>query len=139
LTFSIRGNIAPLDAGSFPMAMISDGTTMLQFRAPYPVAGPWTQYAIPLFATPGWEVATSSANYSVPGAPATNAQLLAVLGNLSFLSIQEDLRGGQDMTDLDEVVLSARTTTTPETATLWLFASGLVAIGRLARSRKRQA
>jgi len=125
------------DGVNFPMLAISDGSLFLQFRTSLPGLS-WTDYTIPLRAGAGWEVSANRIlNDGTPGAPATDAQILQVLSHLSFMSIREDVRGGDDQTNLDGVVLTAPTaTTTPEPSTFVLLASGLAAVGFVSK-RKR--
>lgn len=89
------------DGINYPMAVISDGTTVLQFRTTPPTTD-WTSYDISLLASDGWEIANGSGS---PGPAASEAQLQTVLGNLLFLHLDADWQTGSDQVDLDNVRL----------------------------------
>ena len=120
------------DGIDYPMVVISDGTTSLQFLTPPPGTS-WTSFDIPLLASAGWQVALDDTGD--PGPAATEAQLLAVLSNLSFLHIDADWQTGVDQDDLDNVRFESPAPV-PEPATGALMAIGLAAAGFRRRRRR---
>src|SRR4029078_6697836 len=101
-TLSLEMQALSHDGIYFPMVVIGDGATTLQFRTT-PPGTTWTSYAIPLLASGQWEMADGTGN---PGAfAASEAQLLTVLTNLAFLKLDADWQTGADQIDLDNVAL----------------------------------
>ncbi len=128
------------DGLNYPMVVIGDGVTSLQFRT-LPPATSWTSYSIPLLASAGWEIANGSGD---PGLAATESQLQTVLSGLTFLNFDADWLSGRvpDRVDLDNVELCSRTgcdvrppTGVAEPSSLVLF--GTVALGVVRTSRRR--
>ena len=137
------------DGINYPMVVISDGTTQLQFRTT-PPSTDWTSYDISLLASAGWEIANGSGN---PGPAASEAQLQTVLGNLLFLHLDVDWQTGNDQVDLDNVRLCSgdqacrvaqddgpqddSPTDVPLPGTLVLLLAGGLASVAVARARRR--
>jgi hypothetical protein len=93
----------------------------------YPVLGVWNHFVIPLTA-PGWTVGGNG------GPAATEAQMQAVLSDLTSLRVRGEFNTGPDLAFLDNVVLSAASAA-PEPATLALIGLGLAGLGF---SRRKQ-
>ena len=128
------------DGINYPMVVISDGVTRLQFRTSPPTTD-WTSYDILLTAAAGWEIADGS---GTPGLAASELQLQTVLGNLTFLHLDADWQSGDDRVDLDNVRLCSGNNCdqpgppgqVPLPATLWLvIAGGLAGLSATARRR----
>jgi hypothetical protein len=128
----LEEQILASDGIDYPMVVISDGTTRLQFFTPPPGTS-WTSFDIPLLASAGWEVALDESGN--PGPAATEAQLLAVLSNLSFLHIDADWLTGPDQDDLDNVRLESGSAV-PEPGTAGLLGIGALALAGYARRRR---
>jgi hypothetical protein len=68
---------------------------------PFPTGGTWTTFNVPLVETDaGWNVGSAS------GPPPTQAQMQAVLGSLTSLTLRAEYQFGDDHDDLDNVILS---------------------------------
>ena len=59
--FHVDQRILSSDGVDYPMVVLSDGTTSLQFRTTPPTTD-WTPYDISLLASAGWEIADGSGN-----------------------------------------------------------------------------
>jgi hypothetical protein len=111
LSFDMR--VGASDGAPYPMVVISDGTTTLQYMAAPPTTT-WTSFIVPLTES-GWQWTDGSGN---SGAAASRAQFQQVLGNLALLHLDADWPTGGDAVDLDNVRLGGATTAAPEPATL---------------------
>jgi hypothetical protein len=85
----------------------------------------WATFTIPLVADGSWRLE------SVAGDAATAADLAGVLGDLADLRIRGDYRQRDELTALDNVVLTA----VPEPGTLALLIGGLAVVARASRRR----
>jgi hypothetical protein len=99
--------------------LVGAGITLDRYLAA-PTAGVWTHYDVPL-AAGAWQKSG--------GVVATEAEMRAVLANLTYLSIRAEYLTGADQAYLDNVVM------TPEPATLSLLALG--GLGALLRRRRK--
>lgn len=98
LTQQITGGPDPFNNSD---VLLTGAGISLAFDTPvnpayYPL---WTSYAVPLRASAGWRVT------NLTGAPATEAQMQAVLANLTALRIRGEYQTGADTGGLDNVVL----------------------------------
>jgi len=118
------------DNAAYPMVVISDGSTSLQFRTTPPGTG-WTSYDIGLTASAGWEIMNTGGG---SGAAATESQLQTVLSNLVFMNFQGDWQTGSDQVDLDNVSLN---TPVPVPASILLLAPGLAGLAVMRRRFKK--
>ncbi len=141
-TLSLDMQVLSNDDINYPMVVIGDGATTLQFRTT-PPGTTWTSYAVPLLASGGWEIADGTGSPRT-GTAVSEAQLLAVLTNLAFLKLDADWLTGPDQVDLDNVALCTSSgcdvnppTAVPEPASLTLLGLGLAGMGAR-RCRQRQ-
>jgi hypothetical protein len=99
------------------------GLSLVYDTAVNPANGSWSSYAVPLKAG-GWRLD------SLTGALASDAQLRAVLSQLTALKIRAEFQSGSDIGHLDNVSM------VPEPASTALFVAGLLAMmGWLQRRR----
>jgi len=140
LQFDLRIGPFLTQAGDRPLVVISDGTTELQFRTTTPALFVFIPFNVSLLASAGWQTSDGS---GAPGGPATEAQLLTVLGGLTRMRIEADWNSdrtaGDDVTDLDNVRLIAGPAgTVPEPASIGLVLVGVI-VGGVAAARQRRA
>lgn len=126
----IQYNVTTSDLPEGDNVILTGAGTSLAFTLPsFPVSTGFTTYSLSLQASSGWYLVGTST------AP-TPQQLQAVLGNLTDLRILGDWHNGPELSVLDNFQL----TTVPEPATSVLVATGMAALGYLARlSRSRKA
>ncbi len=129
----VEQRVLSSDGAAYPMVVISDGITSLQYRTTPPGTG-WTSYDIALTASAGWEIMNTSGN---PGAPASEAQLQTVLSNLVFMNFEADWQTGSDQVDLDNVRLESPGTPVPLPPSLLLLAPGLAGFAVMRRRFKK--
>jgi hypothetical protein len=131
LQFDLRIGPFLTQAGDRPLVVISDGTTELQFRAITPPLFVFVGFDIPSLASAGWEISNGT---GAAGSPATEAQLLTVLGGLTRFRIEADWNSnptaGDDVTDLDNVrLIAGPSAVAPEPASLTLILVGAIVVG----------
>jgi hypothetical protein len=133
-TLTLDQRLLTSDGIAYPMVVISDGTTKLQYRT-VPPGTDWTSFSIPLMASAGWEISDSSGN---PGATASELQLQEVLSSLTFLNIEADWQTGADQIDLDNVRLSSPNNTVPDGgSTLALLGGAVFLVGLFSRKGRK--
>jgi hypothetical protein len=126
--------------GPFPVVVIGDGSTMLQFIEAGPNINGWKSYDIPLVASAGWRVNLDGELHLTPGPEATEEQLKSVLGNLQFLNIFADWYAMDDAAAIDNVRLSGveSTNTVPDGgSSLALLGLGMIGLAGVRRFVRR--
>lgn len=129
LSFDLQQQISggPNQFDSPDVQLVGGALTLVYDTTVNPAFNAWTHYSVPLIGA-GWRVGT------LTGVAATNANMAAVLGNLSALLIRAEYQTGPDTGFLDNVVLAA--VPEPGAAALWL--AGLAAAAWVARRRDRR-
>lgn len=131
-SMSLDMQIQSSDGVQYPMVVISNGSLRLQYMT-NPPGRSWTGYLFPLTEA-GWQVSNGSGN---AGPAATQSQFQQVLANLTYVHVDADWLTGPDQVDLDNFSMTAAVTATPEPAAALLLLPGFVAIGAIARRRRR--
>ena len=125
LTFDLR-QVYPGGANQFndeDVILQGAGLTLAYDLATNPANGGWTSYAVPLSAG-AWHIDTLN------GAVASEAQLAAVLSNLTGLRIRAEYQSGADVGSLDNVSM------VPEPSALAMLLSGGALVHWLGRRRR---
>lgn len=126
LTFDLRMRGTGPVVNQSDVLLSGGGVTLALDLAPAPTDPAWTTYTALLHESAGWRVNNLS------GAPATQAQVMTALSNITSLRIRGEFINGTDSGDLDNVIMNA----VPEpAAAVALLAAGLL----LPRNRRRGA
>ncbi len=124
LSFDLAQTISgsPNPFSSSDIVLVGSGVTITYSLPQHPAYGEWTSYAVELNEAAGWTIGGT-------GQAATQADILAALGNLTALRIRGEYQSGPDTGSLDNVILGQ----IPAPGAAALFAVALCA----ARRRRR--
>ncbi len=89
------------DTATYPAVILNAGSFSLYFPATNPPVNAWQHRVVPLTASAGWRLNSST------GAAATEAQVQQALSNLHGLYIYTEWHTGADDTNVDNVVLGS--------------------------------
>lgn len=81
------------------IVLVGNGMTLVYDTSPNPAKDAWTSYSISMTETAGWKID------SLTGSAPSQAQMQAVLGNLTSLRIRSEFQTGDDTGSLDNVRL----------------------------------
>lgn len=139
-SFSWDIRITGADATPYSAIVISNGVTSIEYMLGNPAVNAWNSFSVPLSSATGWTYASGYGN----GGAVSNADFLAVLGNVTRIALNADWLSGGDTSDLDNIFLrDARTDggggggsgggEVPEPSTYALVGGGLAAAAMLRR------
>ncbi|MBK8557982.1 MAG: hypothetical protein IPL65_20560 [Lewinellaceae bacterium] len=96
---NINNSTNPLDPGGAPDLIFKGAGLTLAWDNPIDPGITWTHYDVLLQEDAGWRLNSNT------GPPPTQAQFMAVLGNLTTIQIRGEYRYGADFGGLDNVIL----------------------------------
>ncbi len=108
-----------------------NGGTVLAYFGGFQPTTSWATFTVPLLASGGWQKFIGSNAYT----PATEAELIGVLGNVQQMDIRGNYLSGEDGSGLDNVTLASAV---PEPGTVCLLSAmigGLLAYRSCFRAR----
>jgi hypothetical protein len=109
-----------------PSVYMTNGTTTINASVPIVVTPDLVTKEITLNTTGGWRLGTAT-----NGAAATEADIRAVLGSLTYVGISGEIRNGGDRTYLDNV----RAEAVPEPGIMIALAGGAALLARRRKNR----